>query len=580
MDKNIGGSQMNKQMKLIAAAVVIFIVALLTAFLVYKYSPSKEVMDLKDYFKVSDDNMAIIMQDHLSKKTGKYCDGIPYLSWNMVKENFNKRFYWDSEANQMLYTTPTDLIKISPDTNEYTVNKSNSNEEYTIIRMFDNEPYIAAPFVKKYSNIEYVSYELPNRIVISYKWGEDVLSAKVEDETSLRFEASIKSPILANLSEGDELVCVDTSEEIKDNFAKVITVDGITGYVKTGNLSKSSYKKMESSFAEPQYTHISKNYDICMVWHQVTNKDANNNLLTFLNETKGVNTISPTWFAIADNDGKIYSLADERYVERAHEAGVEVWGLCDDFSKEIDMSKILGSTETREKLEKKLLSLAIEYNLDGLNIDFENVPADSGDDFIQFVREMSIKCRSNGLVLSINDYVPVEYRQYYDYEEQGIVADYVVIMAYDEHYNGGGEAGSVSSIGFVKKAVEDIVAKVPAERTVMALPFYTRLWDIERAADGTESITSNAYGMNGAENLLKDRGLKASWDGDCAQYYAEYSEEGKTHKIWLEEETSIEEKLKTVTAAGVNNVAFWRLGLERASIWNVVGKYINSSNTP
>lgn len=566
---------MNKQVKLIAAAVVVIIIALLTAYMVYKYSPSKEIMELTDYFNVNSDEMAVIMQDHLVDEKGYYCDGVPYLSYSMVKENFNKRFYWDSGENILLYTTPTELFKIATDSAEYTINKGAANEDYTIVKIFNNEPYIAVPFVKKYSNIEYVAYELPNRIVVTYKWGENTLDASVKKETSLRFKASIKSPILAALSEGDKLTCVDTSEEIKDGFSKVITVDGVTGYVKTSKLNESSYKKLQSSFAEPNYTHISKDYDICMVWHQVMNKDANNNLLTLLNETKGVNTISPTWFTIADNEGNVSSLADEKYVERAHAAGVEVWGLCSDFNEKIDGSQIMSTMSSREKLENKLLSLTIEYNLDGINLDFENIKDGSGEDFIQFVRELSIKCRSNGLVLSINDYVPVEYRQYYDYEEQGTVADYVIIMAYDEHYNGGGETGSVSSLNFVKSAVTNILEKVPAERVVMALPFYTRLWDEKKAADGTNQITSNAYGMSGADNLLKDRGLIASWDSENGQYYAEFDEDGATHKIWLEEEKSIEEKLKTVTEGGISNVSFWRLGLERSDVWNIVSKYIN-----
>ena len=144
-----------------------------------------------------------------------------------------------------------------------------------------------------------------------------------------------------------------------------------------------------------------------MAWHQVTNASANGGLLNLLNSTKGVNTISPTWFSIKDNKGNISSLADETYVQRAHNAGVEVWGLCNDFSKEIDIAVVLSNTASRERLENKLLSMAIEYNLDGLNIDFENIKEESGEDFIQFVREMAVKCSNNGIVLSINDYVPV-----------------------------------------------------------------------------------------------------------------------------------------------------------------------------
>lgn len=566
----------SRQIKLISAAVVVIVIALMTAFFVYKYAPSKEVMELTEYFGTADDEMAVVLQDTISEEKGYYLDGVPYVKYSLVKELFNKRFYWDENERIMIYTTPDSQIKIQPDAEGYAVNKSESSTDYVIVKMIGDTPYIAMPFVKEYSAIEYDTYELPNRIVIRYKWGDNELVSTVRKATKLRYEASVKSPILADLSPDDELIYVDTEEEVKGGFAKVITEDGIIGYAKTKKLRESSYRVADTDFTAPEYTHIRKDYNICMVWHQTTNAAGNEGLLNLLNSTKGVNTVSPTWFSIKDNKGNVSSIADETYVQRAHNAGVEVWGLCDDFNKEVDVGQVLSHTSVRERLENKLLSLAIEYNLDGLNIDFENIIEDTGEDFIQFVRELSIKCRSNGIVLSINDYVPVDYRAYYDYEEQGTVADYVVIMAYDEHYNGGGEAGSVSSVGFVKDAVNNIKDKVPADQVIIALPFYTRLWKVTTSADGTENIESSAYGMSGAESVLSDRNIKPSWDAGSGQYYAEYKEGNATYKIWLEEENSIEEKLKSVTEGGIYNVSFWRLGLEKTEVWNTVAGYINS----
>lgn len=565
-----------KQIKLISAAVVVIVIALMTAFLVYKYSPSKEIMDLNEYFTVDDGEMAIVLQNEISDEKGYYTDGVPYVGYSLVKELFNKRFYWDANEQIMIYTTPDSQIKIQPDAKGYTVNKGSAQTDYVIVRIIGNSPYIAMPFVKEYSAVDYNTYELPDRIVIRYKWGENELVSTVKKSTKLRYEASIKSPILADLSPDDEVIYVDTDEEIKGGFAKVITEDGIIGYVKTRKLHESSYRTVDTAYTPPEYTHIRKEHDICMVWHQTTNAAANAGLLNLLNSTKGVNTISPTWFAIKDNNGDVSSLADETYVQRAHNAGVEVWGLCNDFNKLVDVGQVLSHTSVREKLENKLLSLAIEYNLDGLNIDFENVTSDYGEDFVQFIREMSVKCRSNGIVLSIDNYVPVDYRKYYDYEEQGAVADYVVIMGYDEHYSGS-ESGSVSSIGFINEAVKNITDKVNPTQVIMALPFYTRLWKITTGKDGTEKTDSSAYGMKAAESVLSDRQVKPSWDAESGQYYAEYNENNAIYKIWLEEENSIEEKLKAVIEGNIHNVSFWKLGLEKTEIWNVVAKYINSN---
>lgn len=564
---------MDKKIKLVSAVVVVIIIGLMTAFFIYKFSPSKEVMELSEYYNLtSEEEMAVILQDTISDEKGLYSDGIPYISYSMVKELFNKKFYWDANEHIMILTRPQEIIKIQPDTAEITVNKGSVAKEYAVVKMHNNVPYIAMPYVQEMSDITYKTYELPNRIVIKYKWGINELAATVKKKTVIRLEDSIKSKILAEISPEDEVICVDTDETISRGFSKVISEDGVIGYVKTKKLNESAYRTTESSFVKPEYVHITKDYDICMAWHQVTNASANGGLLNLLNSTKGVNTISPTWFSVKDNKGNISSLADETYVQRAHNAGVEVWGLCDDFSKEIDMAVVLSNTSSRERLENKLLSLAIEYNLDGLNIDFETIKEENGEDFIQFVREMAVKCSNNGIVLSINDYVPVSYREYYNYEEQGEVADYVVIMAYDEHYSGSEEAGSVSSIGFVNDAVSKITGMVSEERVIMALPFYTRLWKLSN-----EGLTSAAYSMSGAQSILDDRKVKSSWDTATGQYYAEYQEGGATFQIWLEEEKSIEEKLKAVTQGGVHNVSFWRLGFEKTEVWNTVANYINAN---
>jgi spore germination protein YaaH len=331
---------------------------------------------------------------------------------------------------------------------------------------------------------------------------------------------------------------------------------------------------LENDYKEEIYTHIEKEGKINLVWHQVMNMDANERVLDLLNTTKGVTVISPTWFSLIDNEGNFSSLASEKYVNRAHKAGVEVWALIDDFDKHMKVGEVLGYTSKRERLIKGLISQAIKYDLDGINIDFEHIREEGGEDFTQFIRELSVRCRQNGIVLSIDNFVPSPFKLQYDREEQGIVADYIVIMGYDEHYQGGGVSGSVSSLGFVVDAVQNTLEQVPPERVIMGLPFYTRLWKEESDGDGIK-VTSEAYGMNGAENKLREFGVEAQWDDETGQLYAEFDSGGIKHKIWLEEEKSLEEKLKVVMEQDVAGVAFWKLGLERDSIWDVIIKHLN-----
>ncbi|MDE6320318.1 MAG: chitinase, partial [Lachnospiraceae bacterium] len=193
---------------------------------------------------------------------------------------------------------------------------------------------------------------------------------------------------------------------------------------------------------------------------------------------EGLNVISPTWFTLTGNEGEFSSFAAASYVQRAHEMGLEVWGLVGNVeSVDVDMYELLSRSSSRWKLITNLVAAAQEYDLDGINIDFENLSLDAGEPFIQFIRELSIPCRKYGIVLSVDNYVPMNHTDHYDRAEQGVVADYVIIMGYDEHYNGSKEAGSVASINFVENGIKNTVADVPAKKVINALPFYTRLWE-------------------------------------------------------------------------------------------------------
>ena len=219
---------------------------------------------------------------------------------------------------------------------------------------------------------------------------------------------------MKELKKGEQVEIIIDEEEINKRFTKVITEDGIVGYVKNSMTKNSYYVAEESNFKAPEYTSISKDYKINLTFHQVTNQTANNHVLELLGNTKGVTTISPTWFKVSSVEGNVESLASETYVQRAHNYGVEVWALVDDFTNGIDMSELLSYTSRRDKLSNELIALAIKYNLDGLNMDFEKIPQAAGKDYIQFLREMSVKCRNNGIILSVDNYVPSAYTSYYD----------------------------------------------------------------------------------------------------------------------------------------------------------------------
>lgn len=553
---------------------LLIILLVMGAAVIKKYMPSKKVMELTQYYKLDADEVQIIMQNEIYEPKGLLKDGKVYLDYDTVISMLNKRFYWDGNEKILSYTTPLEVIKIELDSDSYYVNEEKEKTDYPIVTMKGDTVYIAAEFVKEYSNMRYEYYENPNRLVIEYKWG-DYLFTKVKKDTKLRYEPSIKADILLDLKQGQRLMYVGANEEVNEGFSKVMTDDGIIGYVRNKAVEESYYDTVKNDFVASEYTHIREEGAIRLVWHQVTNKDANGNLERLLSKTQGVTIISPTWFKITDNSGSISSLGDKNYVERAHSLGVKVWGLVDDFSSEVSMLELLSHTSSRENLIRNLMKEVKDLNLDGINIDFERITAESGIHYIQFIRELSVQCRKSGIVLSIDSYVPTNYTAHYDREEQGMVADYVIVMGYDEHHAGSNVSGSVSSIDFVKDAIENILKQVPKEQVIMGIPFYTRLWKEVKDDQGNVTVTSEAYGMGSAQALLSEKGLKPEWNEETGQYYCEFEKDGATYKIWLEEEKSMEQKLKAISEADLAGIAGWKLGLEKTSIWEVIGKYIN-----
>lgn len=566
----------------IVFVMVIAIIAVCTT-LVRKYTPSKERTNLTEYYNLAaEDDMAIILNNQKIENVCKYIDGHAYFEYEFVYEFMNPRFYWDSNENILRYTTPEDVVSVDAGSNEYYVTKELNTVDYTIVRLDGNKMYLAIDFVQKYTNIDFKIYENPNRVVLTTQWG-DIQTATAKKDVEIREKGGIKSPIVADLEKGTPVVILETV----DDWSRVCTEDGMIGYLKSKKLSGTQTQTIARDFEEPEFKHLLKKESISMAWHQVTNRDANSQVANVLQGTKGINVLSPTWFYLNDNNGNIQSLASSTYVEYCHQNGIEVWALFSNLeNRDVDTTYVLTHTSTRDHLTNQIIAAAIEYNLDGVNLDFEELSGEVGDAYIQFVRELSIKCERNGIILSVDNYVPSAYTAFYNRGEQALFADYVVIMGYDEHYSGTLD-GSVASIGFVTKGVEDTLAEVPAEQVILGMPFYTRIWECTpkteevsetEAADENYvpyTVDSTAVSMNEAENRVAVNGAEKVWSEEAGQHYVEYVNSGKTYKIWMEDEASMELRLQLLKEKGLAGAAYWKLGLEKRSIWDTIIKYIN-----
>ena len=568
---------------LVVCALIVIIVAITgISALIKKYTPSKERQELSEYYNLtSEDQVAIILNNEVIETTAKMIGDHVYIDYQFVHDSLNPRFYWDANENILLYATARDLISAEADSNSYLVTKSSIDYGRPIAKATSDSAYIDLDFVKEYSDFTYEYFSDPNRIIVYNTWGNYEV-ATVRRNTHIRVKGGIKSPILADVKEKDQLCVL----EVGDNWTKVMTNDGVVGYVQGKRLSGTTEDTRSSDYEPEVFAHITKDFEICMAWHQMTTRAVNSDVASVLASTKGINVISPTWFYLNDNNGGIADLGSTDYVNYCHSQGVEVWALVSNLeNSDVDTTYVLTHTSTRQNLVNQIVSVAIQYNLDGINLDFEALNREEvGDAYIQFVRELSIKCENNGIVLSIDNYVPTSYTSFYNRSEQANFADYVVIMGYDEHYAGSDE-GSVSSLGWVRQGVIDTLAEVPANQVILGMPFYTRVWALtpdEEAGDNDDidanilySVSSQVYGMRSANNLLANYGVEKQWLEDSGQNYAEFESEGITYKVWLEDSASAEARLKLMDEYELAGASFWKLGFETSDVWDTIIKYIN-----
>ena len=565
-------------------AVVVLIIAIIgISSLAKKYTPSKERMELSEYFNISsDDEIAIVLNREKIESKAKIINNETYLDYKFVHDYINPRFYWDENENILLYATSNGLISASADANSYLTNKSTTDYKCPVVKATSDSALIEIDFVLKYSDFTYELFEKPNRLVMNNEWGK-IETASVKKDTQLRVKGGIKSDILEDLEKGSIINVIEAG----DNWTKVMSPDGVIGYIKSKYVVDNETVKLKNpDYVEDKLPHIEKDFKICMAWHQVTTSSANSDIANVISSTKGVNVISPTWFYLNDNKGNIVDLASSNYVNYCHQQGVEVWALVSNLeNSDVDSTYVLTHTSTRQYLVNQIIAAAIKYELDGINLDFEALDGNAvGDAYIQFVRELAIKCSNNGIVLSVDNYVPTSYTAFYNRKEQANFADYVVIMGYDEHYKGSG-AGSVSSLKWVDQGVRDTLESVPENQVILGMPFYTRLWSLVANEADTESATeedaityettSTVYGMTSAANLLKEKGIEPEWIAEDGQNYATWNEGNVTYKIWLENASSTEERLKLVSQYSLAGASFWKLGFESSDVWDTVIKYIN-----
>ncbi len=575
--------------------------------LIIRNTPTNRRMSDETYFgQMQQDEAAVILGDQLVNERAIVKDGALYLPYNIVRDTLNGRFYWDEGTTRMLFTTATQEFEIPVNASSYSVIdgvrttdpvSEGTYDREIILRPDDNRItgservtqdaqessggnttglYVSADFLQKYTQVEY-TWKKGNKdgghVLIRYKWGEQLMTKSVK-EAAVRYRGGIKSPILTTLAKGDRVFVLDQLS----HWMKVLTKDGYIGYVKSGRMAEPATENVTTDIPAQEYPSIAMDGKVTLVWHQISSKDGNDTLSDMTAKMTGVNVISPTWFSLTDNEGNITSIGTKKYVKSAHSMGLQVWGLVSDFSSEMDTSAVLASTAARRNAIDALVDDALKLGLDGINLDFEYMDAADALAYVQFVRELSIECRLNKLVLSVDIKPPYDFNYWMNRKELATVADYLINMGYDEHY-AGSDAGSVASLSYEQRAIEESLNQgVPAHKLISAIPFYTRIWYTSGGEDGSQTTTSEVLSMAGVQKTLESWSVTPSFDDATFQHYADWTTtDGVRCQIWIEDADSIAAKVRLVPQYDLAGTAAWVLGFESSDIWNVITENVSMS---
>lgn len=562
-------------MKIIPVLVaVVLIIAVVGIFygqkIIDKYSYSKEFKNLYEYYDLAgDQDMAIVINDEKSSYKGIYENGMVYLPFELVEETLSDHFYINRDEGIILYATDSDIYKavIDNESNCYYLSGAEVATEFNPAISKGQQIYMAADYVSKFVGMCYDLYQEPTHVSIYTREVQNQIVVAKKD-TAVRFQGGVKSPILEEVPAGGIMYLMGEMED----WAQVRSKQGYVGYVEIKHFQENGdveTKSIPTPEAALNYQQIAMDGLVNMAFHQVFGEAANATFDDYTSNAVGVNVIAPTWFRLLDSEGTVEDISSKDYVSKAHGKGMQVWAVWTDVDYKIDLKPILHNTDKRRTLIDKMVSSAVNLGIEGINIDFETLKSEAGEDFEEFIRELSIETHKNNLVLSIDNYAPTASTAHYNRKEQGLVADYVIIMGYDEHWSTSKEAGSVASIDYVETGIQRTLESVPANKVINAVPFYTRIWKTEGG-----QVSCDTVGIPAARKWIAENGVELFFDDFTCQNYGEKTIDGVFYQVWMEDDESLSSKLSVMHSYSLAGVAEWKLGLEENSFWNTIQGYM------
>lgn len=561
---------------IIALAVIVAAVVLIIVL-----TPGTKYTDLEYYYnltadpgasrlKASDNELAIVLQQQNPEKLENLvlqnralkANGHIYVKQKILQNNVDSRLYADNLEKRIVVTTAQDIIEANADANGYTVNGETNPTDYPVAIIKDGEIYLDLDFADKFSSLSYEEFENPARVVISHACGK-ITTCEVKNDTEIRVKGGIKSNIVGKVKKGEIL---QVHEDV-DGWLAVMSSAGFVGYIKTGAVKNITETQAANDYAEPEYTSLKMDVPVRLGWLGIDEQTGEEDFPRLADNAKIMNVVSPSWYQLGENAGEVHLYTNPDLVAEAHARGIMVWPLFDDVS--VECANTLRSTSGRRAVISAVIADMNAYGIDGINLDFEMIGlADNlGNDYIQFVRELSVECRKNGKYLSVDNYAPYEYNACYQIEEQSRLCDYVVVFLYDD-YVGSGTPGPNSSLPFIREVLDLCTKKINMSKMIGALPFYSRFWWV--APDG--SMEQSGYYMQKAWDMAAEAGVTPVWDEELGNHYTEFEHSGERVLAWIEGPESIRKKMELLNSYGTAGMAGWKLGQEMDGIWEAIAE--------
>ena len=550
-------SSRKKEKTVLPTVIVLVAVAVLLLIAVLTDSrPSTLRVDLENYYSSRDGAFAVVRDNQLTHEDIILRDGVVYTSVTYLKEKLNKRFYYDETEKLLLYSHPSGTRE---------ADMKSLYEGAPVLLEEDGGVYVQLGYVQQYTALTWQLYEEPQRLVMRTVFG-DYGEVQAVQTATIRSGASQTKPIMTQVESGEPLYYLEEQAE----WDYVCTADGIPGYVSKAEVNDPVIRNAPTPYAEPAYSMPEPMQNIGLVWQQIQVKAENGDLERLLSKASGVDVVCPTWLFLKDGEGNFDSSASADYVRTAHRLGIQVWALLNNMDHAIygdELCSVFDVTSHRRRLIDGIMDVLRECGADGINVDIESLPEAGGPGFLQFIRELSLACHKEGLILSVDNYVPSAWTAHYDRKEQSVFADYLIVMAYDEHY-AGSEAGSTASLPFVIKGVEDSLAQIPAYKLICGVPFFTRLWVGSGRTPSSSPLDMERYEA------------EPQWNTELGQSYAEFILDGEQARIWIEDVESMSLRLDRLSTYGLAGIAAWRLGMEVDEVWTVWNQFFESNQTP